>query len=230
MSDALGGIMSERHFLAGATALLLLLSGCATSPISTPSAQVPAPGQDVPSNSPVYAPQDAGAGKKTPLPAGTVLRVRLYHAIDTRQARHGDSFIASLSSPVTVDDKTVIPKGTVVRGSVRQASQSSRLRGHASVTLTLDRMEWNGVERPIDTNNVTWNSDGHKKRNLAWIGGGSAAGALIGGLLGGGKGAAIGAGAGGGAGVASAAATEKKQVRIPAESVLTFRLEQPVVI
>jgi hypothetical protein len=221
--------MSERHFLAGAAALLLLLSGCANSPVSPPSAQVPAPGQDAPSNSPVSAAPDVPAGR-TPLPAGTVLRVRLYHAIDTRQARHGDSFIASLSSPVTVDDKTVVPKGTVVRGSVRQASQSGRLRGHASVTLTLDRMEWNGVELPIDTNNVTWNSDGHKKRNLAWIGGGSAAGALIGGLLGGGKGAVMGAGAGGGAGVASAAATGKKQVRIPAESVLTFRLEQPVVI
>ena len=227
--------MFKRHFAAADAGLMLvfgaiLFSGCASPPVPKTTAQQVAPAQESPSNTPSRATADEPAIGRTPVPAGTVLRVRLYHSIDTRQVRLGDSFIASLSAPVTVDNKLVVPKGTVVRGSIRQASQSNRLKGRASVTLTLDRMEWNGAELPIDTNNVTWNSGDHKKRNLAWIGGGSAAGALIGGLLGGGKGAAIGAGAGGGAGVAGAAATGKLQVRIPAESVLTFRLEQPVVI
>ena len=79
-------------------------------------------------------------------------------------------------------------------------------------------MEWNGADIPINTNSITLTSADHKKRNLAWIGGSSAAGALIGGLLGGGKGALIGAGAGGAAGVGTAAATGKRQVRVPAES------------
>jgi hypothetical protein len=168
--------------------------------------------------------------KKKALPAGTILRVRLYNTIDTSRTRNGDSFTASLSAPITVDEKTVLPKGTVVRGTVRHAASSGRLKGRASVTLTLDRMEWNGADVSIDTNRVTLTSADHKKRNLAWIGGSSAAGALIGGLLGGGKGALLGAGAGGGAGLATAAATGKRQVRIPAESLLTFRLTQPVVI
>jgi hypothetical protein len=131
---------------------------------------------------------------------------------------------------VTVDDKTVLPKGTVVRGSVKHASSSGRLKGRAVVALTLDRIEWNGAEVPLNTNSVTLTSADHKKRNLAWIGGGSGAGALVGALLGGGKGAVLGAAAGGGAGLAGAATTGKRQVRIPAESVLTFRLEQPLAI
>jgi hypothetical protein len=60
------------------------------------------------------------------------------------------------------------------------------------------------------------------------IGGGSGLGALIGGLAGGGRGALIGAGAGAGAGAAGAAFTGKKQVSIPAETVLTFRLDEGV--
>jgi hypothetical protein len=129
-----------------------------------------------------------------------------------------------------VDDRTVLPKGTVVRGSVKHSASSGRLKGRAVVALTLDRMEWNGAEVPLNTNSITFTSADHKKRNLAWIGGGSGAGALVGALLGGGKGAVLGAVAGGGAGVAGAAATGKRQVRIPAESVLTFRLEQPLAI
>jgi hypothetical protein len=156
--------------------------------------------------------------------------VSLYHAIDTNRTQPGDSFVASLSAPVTIDEKTVLPKGTVVRGSVKHALSSGRLKGRAVVALTLDRMEWNGAEVPLNTNSVTFSSADHKKRNLAWIGGGSGAGALVGALLGGGKGAVLGAAAGGGAGVAGAAATGKRQVRIPAESVLTFRLEQPLAI
>ena len=148
---------------------------------------------EVPSNTP---PANQ-AETKRPLPAGTVLRVRLYHAIDTNQTQPGDSFVASLSSPVTVDDKTVLPKGTVVRGSVKHASSSGRLKGRAVVALRLDRMEWNGAEVPLNTNSVTLTSADHKKRNLAWIGGGSGAGALVGALLGGGKGAVLGAAAGG---------------------------------
>jgi hypothetical protein len=221
--------MSTRLFTALALLVALGSSACTTRPAATPGAQAVSLPENAPANTrpPVG---ESGSERKKPLPAGTILRVRLYNAIDTSRTRNGDSFIASLSAPITVDEKTILPKGTVVRGTVRQTSSSGRLKGRASVTLTLDRMEWNGSEVPIDTNSVTLTSADHKKRNLAWIGGSSAAGALIGGLLGGGKGALIGAGAGGGAGVATAAATGKHQIRIPAESMLTFRLANPVEI
>jgi hypothetical protein len=220
--------MSKRNTIAVTVLAVLGFSAC-TSPPSATTAVSPVVTAASPANTQPPVATAASESRKR-IPAGTILRVRLYTAIDTSRNHDGDSFIASLSAPITVDEKTVLPKGTVVRGTVRHAASSGRLKGRASVTLTLDRMEWNGAEVPIDTNSVTLTSAGHKKHNLAWIGGGSGAGALIGGLLGGSKGALLGAGAGGGAGVATAAATGKRKVHIPAESLLTFRLSQAVAL
>src|SRR4030095_3236226 len=97
----------------------------------------------------------------------------------------------------------------------------------AIIGVTLDSFHLRG-QHPIDTNSVHRVSSAHKNRNIALIGGGAGLGAAIGAIAGGGKGAAIGALAGGGAGTAGAAATGKKHVRIPAESLLTFRLAAPV--
>src|SRR3954454_6635237 len=83
----------------------------------------------------------APAEPKTALPAGTMLRVRLYHPIDTSRAQEGQPFVASLSAPITVNDQVILPRGTVVRGSIQQSSQSGRLKGRGSVTLTLRRLE-----------------------------------------------------------------------------------------
>jgi hypothetical protein len=71
---------------------------------------------------------------------------------------------------------------------------------------------------------------GKGKRSTGFIGGGAAAGALIGALAGGGKGAAIGAAAGAGAGTAGAAFTGNKDIVLPAESALSFRLKEPVTV
>jgi hypothetical protein len=61
-----------------------------------------------------------------------------------------------------------------------------------------------------------------------FAGGGGAFGALVGGLAGGGKGALIGGLAGAGAGTAGSAMTGNQQIFLPAETLLTFRLEHPV--
>jgi hypothetical protein len=73
-------------------------------------------------------------------------------------------------------------------------------------------------------------SEGHKSRNIKAIAGGAGLGALIGGLAGGGKGVAIGAGVGAGAGTGAAAATGKKNIEVPAETLLRFSLKKAVTI
>lgn len=165
---------------------------------------------------------------KVDLPAGTTFRVRLDHALDTERNRAGDAFTATLDAPVSVREKIVIPKGARFTGHVTASQPSGRLKGRGYLALTLDSFEVNGQTYEITTSSSSRSTGSHKKRNLVLIGGGSGVGAVVGGLAGGGKGAAIGAAAGAGAGTAGAAATGKKSVYLPAETVLRFSLKEAI--
>jgi len=94
--------------------------------------------------------------------------------------------------------------------------------------LVLDSFERNGHRYPVATMAAGRVSGSHKRRNLVGIGGGAGTGATIGAIAGGGVGAAIGEGAGAAAGTVEAAVTGKKQVAIPAETVVRFTLGAPV--
>lgn len=69
---------------------------------------------------------------------------------------------------------------------------------------------------------------GKNRRTAETVGGGAALGAIIGAIAGGGKGAVIGVLAGGAGGAGVAVLTKGKEVRVPAETVLTFRLDRAV--
>jgi hypothetical protein len=94
--------------------------------------------------------------------------------------------------------------------------------------ITLDAFELNGQRYPVSTSVDARTTEGHKQRNLELIGGGAGVGALVGGLTGGGKGAALGAGIGAAGGAGAAAATGKKDIEVPAETVVRFVLKRPV--
>jgi len=164
------------------------------------------------------------------VPAGAPLRVRLDHALATNTNSPGDRFTGSLVESVVVDGKPVIPRGAKVEGIVRNSAPSGRLKGRAILSLTLDRVEWDGQSHQVETTAFTRTSGGHKKRNWSLIGGGSGVGAVIGAIASGGTGAAIGAGAGAAAGTAGAALTGKRQVSVPAEALLSFKTRQPVTV
>ena len=188
------------------------------------------PAQSGPPDAQAQAPMPP-AGQNQPdlsIPSGTPIKVRLNETLDTRRNRSGDQFTASLVESVSDDGRVVVPKGTNFTGHITISAPSGRLKGRAVIGLTLDSFEINGQRYPVVTTKASRVSARHKKRNLVLIGGGTGLGALIGGLAGGGKGALIGAGAGAGAGTVGAAATGKEQVAIPAETLLTFRLEENV--
>jgi hypothetical protein len=161
---------------------------------------------------------------------GTVLDVVLSQSISTAQNRSGDSFQATLASPVVVGDKTVIPKDAIVRGHVVDAQPSGRLKGVAHLDLALDSVEVNGESYEIATGDLGRRGKNHNKRNGVLIGGGAGVGAIIGGVAGGPVGAVIGSSIGAGGGTAGAAYTGKKDIRLPAESKLSFPLARPVTI
>lgn len=164
------------------------------------------------------------------VPDETLLHVTLDQALSSDQSRSGDHFEATVSQPVVIDEKTVVPQGTHVEGAVVDARPSGRLRGRARLQLALQSIELDGKTYQISTASSQRQGDDHKKRNWAWVVGGAGGGALIGAIAGGGKGALIGGPLGAGAGSAVAFFTGKKDIHLSPEFALTFRLAQPVTI
>ena len=160
--------------------------------------------------------------------AGTVLTVRLGQAVGSKISSVGETFTATVASPVSVDGRTAIPAGASASGNVVDAKPLGRFKGGASLQLRLTSITVNGADQAISTSSVVRTEKGKGKRTAVLAGGGAGLGALIGGLAGGGKGAAIGALAGAGAGTGGAAFTGNKDIVLPAESALSFKLEQPL--
>lgn len=123
---------------------------------------------------------------------------------------------------LSVRGRVVAPTGSQVRGRISDAESSGRLSKPGILALELTSV--NGIR--VTTDMYAVDGEGHTKSNVKKVGGGAAVGALLGGIFGGGKGAAIGAAAGAGAGTLGAAASAKKEARIPAESTLTFQVVQ----
>jgi len=164
------------------------------------------------------------------VPAGTTLTITTASALGSKISQAGQSFSGTLSNSVTVDGATAIPAGASVTGTVVDAKALGRFAGGASLQLKLTSISIKGVDTAIETSSITDTQKGKGKRTAVMAGGGAALGALIGGLAGGGKGAAIGAVAGGGAGTGGAAFTGNKDIVIPAESALSFKLEQSLTV
>jgi hypothetical protein len=162
------------------------------------------------------------------LPAGTSVRVRLDQDLGSKISRAGDSFSATVADPVRINGEVIVPRGARADGTVIDARPLGKFKGGAVLAVRLERVHTRWGSYPVATSTISRAEKGKGKRSSGFVAGGAGLGALIGGLAGGGKGAAIGALAGGGAGTAGAAFTGNKQIFLPAESLLTFRLENSV--
>jgi hypothetical protein len=206
--------------------LSLALLACSSKP-SDSNADNTASGTDKGSGS-MMSKIKSEVSRPVVVPAGTVLTVRLGEAVGSKISQSGQSFSATLSNPVEVDGKVVIPKGATASGTVADAKPLGRFKGGARLQLRLTSVNIGGKDHAIETSSLVRTEKGKGKRTATMIGGGAGVGALIGGLAGGGKGAAIGAVAGAGAGTAGTAFTGNKEIVLPAESALSFKLEQPL--
>jgi len=156
--------------------------------------------------------------------AGTTIKVRTNEAIKT--SSEGQRFSAVVDQNVTGSNgKVLIPKGS-------NAALVVKRMANKDVVLDLDSVTVNGQQYGIQTENAVSSKEeqgiGKNKRTGKYVGGGAAVGAIIGAIAGGGKGAAIGAAAGAGTGAAAQILTKGKSVNVPAESLLTYRLTQPL--
>jgi len=168
------------------------------------------------------------AAQAVTIPVGTVITVRLGETLSSKSSSAGQNFSATVAEPVSVDGKTVIEKGATAQGTVVDAKAMGHFKGGALLEVRLNSVTINGHEHPVQTSLVARSVQGKGKRSAGFIGGGAGAGALIGALAGGGKGAAIGAAAGAAAGTGGAAFTGNKEITLPAETALSFKLKEAV--
>ncbi|MDR3723500.1 MAG: hypothetical protein P4K83_03315 [Terracidiphilus sp.] len=170
----------------------------------------------------------AAAPASVNLPAGTRIHVRLDRDLGSKINEPGDNFTATVSDDIVVNNQVIVAKGSRADGTVTDAKPLGRFKGGAELGIRLDRIHTRWGSYPVNTSSIDRAEKGKGKRTAGFIGGGAGLGALIGGLTGGGKGAAIGAAAGAGAGTAGTAFTGNHQIVLPAETLLTFRLENSV--
>jgi hypothetical protein len=164
------------------------------------------------------------------IPAGTHIRITTNQELGSKISQSGETFTATVADPIVIDGRTLVRRGSTASGTVLVAKSLGRFKGQAELALRLDTIRSGGDTYNVRTSTIERVEKGKGKRTAVMAGGGGGFGALIGGLAGGGKGALIGALAGAGAGTAGAAFTGNKEIVIPAEDRLTFRLERPVTV
>jgi hypothetical protein len=222
--------------IAAILASTMTLAGCTNKASTAPAGQTPAgtattnpDGTNTASAAPVT---QAPAPQPAPLvlPRGTRLEVRLNRTIDVKHTESGDMFNGSLAQAVVVGNTVAVPQGSGATGEVLLAHRRGRFKGQSTLALTLTRLDVNGTVYRIDTGTLARSKKGKGKRTAAFIGGGAGMGMLIGGIATGGVGLLVGGLAGGGAGALGAAFTGNRDLSIPAETVVTFRLEDALTL
>lgn len=168
--------------------------------------------------------------KKVTVPAGTRILIRTVDPIDTSKQKTGYRFTATLETNLQADNYVVAPRGTTIYGRLANAASSGKFKGSSQLTLELTDIVIQGTAYPLLTSTYEIKGKGEGGETTKKVLGGAGLGAIIGGIAGGGTGAAIGALAGAGAGTAVAASKKGEQLQIPSESLLEFRLDQPVAL
>jgi hypothetical protein len=168
--------------------------------------------------------------KRITVPAGTRILIRMMDSVDSSKQKAGYRFTATLETNLQAEDTVVAPRGTKVYGQLAKASSSGRMSGSSELTLELTDITINGTAYPLLTSTFEIKGKGEGSKTAKKIIGGAGLGAIIGGIAGGGKGAAIGAGAGVVGGTILAGSKKGEQLVIPVESLIEFRLQQPVAL
>ena len=164
------------------------------------------------------------------IPAGQSLLVRMIDGVDSAKNQVGDVFHANLETDLYIQNSLVARKGTDVYGRLAEVKEAGHLSGSAELQLELIRIVIDGHDYPLVSSDYSLKGQGRGSDTAKKVGGGAVVGAIIGAIAGGGKGAAIGAGVGSAAGAGVQVFTRGKQVKVPSETLLEFRLEQPATV
>jgi hypothetical protein len=207
-----------------------------SNPAAPVAPQRPITSQDAPP--PAVRPTSLAARTQDPaaqygevtIPAGESLLVRMIDGVDSSKNQVGDIFHGSLETDLYVNGTLVARKGTDVYGRLAEAKEAGHFSGSAELQLELVRIVIDGRDYPVVSSDYDLKGQGRGSDTAKKVGGGAVVGAIIGAIAGGGKGAAIGAGAGSAVGAGVQVFTRGKQVKVPSETLLEFRLQQPAMV
>ena len=164
------------------------------------------------------------------IPSGTEISVRNDEAIDSSRAVEGQTYAAEVTSDVRDSNgAVVVPMGANAQLVITSLTSGGRFRGASDLVIALQSVSIDGQQYAVNTTDLEEKGRqgiGANKRTVEYVGGGAALGAIIGAITGQGKGAAIGAAAGAGGGALTEILTKGSSIKIPAETLMTFRLDQ----
>ena len=168
------------------------------------------------------------------VPTGTEVSVRSEETIDSAQAAEGQTYAAEVTNDVQdANGDVVIPRGANALIVIRSSARGGRFRGASDLVLDLASVSVGGRQYQLSTTDLVRKGKqgmGANKRTAEYTGGGAAIGAIIGAIAGHGKGAALGAASGAGAGAITQIVTKGGSIKVPAETVLTFKLDKPLAV
>lgn len=158
------------------------------------------------------------------IPAGTNIMVRMLDTVDSSKMQQGSRFTAVLETNISLNGMNIVQAGNTVYGQLAVAQQAGRATGSSNLQLVLTDIVVNGTAYPIYTSDYEVKGSSSTKRSAKRLLGGAGLGAIIGGIAGNaGMGAAIGATAG-----AVGSVVQKGQsIKVPSETLISFRLQQP---
>ncbi len=195
--------------------------------------------QPGPYGDPRYAQQAPPPAVKVPpqltIAPGTFLTVRVNQLLSSDHNQAGDAFSATLVNPVVVNGIVVADRGQTIAGRVSEAKKAGRVSGTSRLGVELtDLTLVDGSQAPVHTSLVNRDGRTSQGRDAVGIGAATGVGAIIGAGAAGpfeaGEGAAVGAGVGAAAGIIGVLLTRGHQTTISPEHVLTFRVENPIVV
>jgi hypothetical protein len=209
-------------------AFVSVLAGCAKSSDQSATSDTASPSSAA--TSPSAKKNAVPKPRPIVVPADTSISVVLDETIGSKTSTTGQTFTATVDAPVEVEGRMAIPRGARASGIVKDAKAAGRFKGGAVLELALTSVTVGERDYEIQTSAPAATTKGKGKRTAAMVGGGAGGGAAIGAVAGGGKGAAIGALIGAAAGTGGAGLTGNRDITLPAETALSFKLLQPLEI
>lgn len=221
----------SRTLIAIAAAATLLLAGCSQATYET--SEEAAVGDNGSAQGEATRARQAAPARKEQstiaVPAGTIIDVRLDHALDSGENATGDRFTARVIRDVRSKKRNVIPAGSTIHGMLQEVRKAKRGAGRAKLVLAFTRLELRSRYSTPMVASLSEQSESQKKRNAAVIGGSAAGGAVLGRILGKDtKGAVVGSIVGGAIGTGVVMAQKGEQAVLPAGTELAVKLDEEI--